>query len=49
MLTKSISASRNKVGGGRTEPNNTPYLPPPVGRLEWSLNPFKMLVSFSFY
>ena len=32
-----------KVGLGRSEPNVAPYLPPPVGRFEFSLNPFKML------
>ena len=32
-----------KVGVGRSEPNVAPYLPPPVGRFEFSLNPFKNL------
>jgi len=32
-----------KVGKGREEPNINPYLPPPLGRFDWSLNPFKML------
>ena len=36
-------ADLNKVGKGREEPNLDPYLPPPVGRFEWSLNPFKLL------
>ena len=36
-------AELNKVGKGRKEPNVAPYLPPPVGRFQWSLNPFKML------
>ena len=31
-----------KVGEGRAEPNINPYLPPPQGRFEWSMNPFKM-------
>jgi hypothetical protein len=31
-----------KNGLGRDEPNCNPYLPPPFGRFEWSLNPFKM-------
>lgn len=31
-----------KVGLGRDEPNCNPYCPPPFGRFEWSLNPFKM-------
>jgi hypothetical protein len=35
-------AELNKVGIGRKEPNVSPYLPPPVGRFQWSLNPFKM-------
>lgn len=33
------------LGSGRENPNMEPYLPPPVGRIEFSLNPFKMLVS----
>ena len=36
-------ASKCPVGKGRSEPNVDPYLSPPVGRFEWSLNPFKML------
>ena len=36
-------AENNKVGKGRSDPNVSPYLPPPVGRFEFSLNPFKML------
>ena len=36
-------AELNKVGLGRKEPNTAPYLPPPVGRFQWSLNPFKLL------
>ena len=31
------------VGAARGEPNNSPSLPPPVGRLKFSLNPFAML------
>ena len=34
-----------KVGKGRDAPNVNPYLPPPIGRFEWSLNPFKMIVN----
>jgi hypothetical protein len=37
-----------KVGKGREEPNCNPYLPPPIGRFEWSLNPFKMIVKKIF-
>ena len=36
-------ADNNPVGKGRSDPNEAPYLPPPFGRFEWSLNPFKML------
>ena len=27
----------------RSEPNNSPYLPPPEGRMQLSLNPFTMI------
>lgn len=37
------NALKNPVGQARQEPNQEPYLPPPVGRIEFSLNPFKML------
>ena len=30
------------VGSARTEPNTNPFLPPPVGRLKFSWNPFVM-------
>ena len=36
-------AEITQVGKGRSEPNVSPYLPPPIGRFEFSLNPFKML------
>ena len=42
-------AKSNPVGKGRTEPNHSPYLPPPTGRISWSLNPFKMIVNFKFF
>ena len=35
-------AEINKVGKGRKEPNINPYLPYPVGRFQWTLNPFKL-------
>jgi hypothetical protein len=41
-------AKSNPVGQGRTEPNHSPFLPPPVGRLSFSLNPIAMFVSFPF-
>ncbi|OQS02130.1 hypothetical protein THRCLA_05475 [Thraustotheca clavata] len=28
------------VGFGRSDPNNSPFLPPPAGRLKFSMNPF---------
>jgi hypothetical protein len=28
------------VGAGRNNPNHSPFLPPPVGRLKFSWNPF---------
>lgn len=38
-------AEMNKVGEARNEPNVNPFLPPPIGRLSFSLNPLKMFVS----
>lgn len=35
-------AKQMPVGNGRSNPNNSPYLPPPAGRLSFSLNPFKV-------
>jgi len=37
-------AKENPVGMGRSEPNNSPWLPPPDGRFEWSANPFSLFV-----
>lgn len=36
-------ALSNPVGEARNDTNMEPYLPPPVGRISFSLNPFKML------
>jgi hypothetical protein len=33
-----------KVGKGRDEPNVNPYLPPPVGRFQFTLNPISLMV-----
>ena len=41
-------AEKRKVGEGRENPNVEPYLPAPVGRITFSLNPFTMLVSSLF-
>lgn len=38
-------AENNRVGEARQEPNCNPFLPPPIGRLSFSLNPLKMFVS----
>jgi len=35
-------AETNPVGKGRENPNNSPFLPPPFGRLTFSLNPWTM-------
>lgn len=34
---------KDKVGEGRSEPNQNPKLPEPMGRLKFSLNPYQML------
>lgn len=36
-------AELNPVGEAQSEPNVNPFLPKPFGRIEFSLNPFKML------
>lgn len=36
-------ASKQPAGKGRNEPNADPYLPAPEGRIEFSMNPRKML------
>lgn len=36
-------ADANPNGKGRSDPNHSPFLPPPEGRIKWSLNPFTML------
>jgi hypothetical protein len=38
-------AKATPVGSARSEPNMDPYLMPPVGRIELTTNPLKMLVS----
>ncbi len=35
-------AAKNPVGSAREDPNIEPYLPPPVGRITFSLNPCAM-------
>jgi hypothetical protein len=36
-------AKMHEVGFGRSTPNQTPFLPPPSGRLKFSLNPCTMI------
>jgi len=36
-------AKTQQLGEGRNEPNMEPRLPPPIGRIQFSLNPFTML------
>jgi len=36
-------AKANPLGEARNDTNMEPYLGPPVGRIQFSLNPFKML------
>ena len=38
-----VRASNSKVGEGRDDPNVNPFLPAPVGRFKFSMNPFSML------
>ena len=40
-LVPKASATAMPAGNGRSEPNDNPRLPEPVGRIEFSLNPFK--------
>lgn len=39
-------AEKNPVGKARDNPNHSPALPQPEGRIEFSINPFKMLNQF---
>jgi hypothetical protein len=43
-ITPGELATSAPVGAGRTEPNHSPFLPPPIGRISFSLNPIKMLM-----
>jgi hypothetical protein len=36
-------ADQAKLGHGRNAPNHSPFMPPPSGRLQFSLNPFTMI------
>lgn len=41
-ITPMAWADKNKIGSAREDPNIEPYLPPPIGRLHFSLNPWEM-------
>ena len=41
IMPKDIAEQR-PAGHGRDDPNSNPFLPPPVGRLQFSVNPFTM-------
>jgi len=38
-----VDAEKQKVGEAQSEPNVNPHLPPPEGRLTFSLNPCTMI------
>ena len=40
LIMPKAEAKINDNGHGRREPNHSPVLPPPTGRLKWSWNPF---------
>ncbi len=42
MFPKGL-ADKNKVGEARNDPNHSPFLKPPEGRLELTMDPVKML------
>lgn len=39
-------AGAQRVGDARSEPNHSPFLPAPIGRIGFSLNPFAMIGQF---
>jgi len=41
-ITTMEFAEKTKVGSAREDPNIEPYLPPPIGRLHFSMNPCEM-------
>lgn len=42
-------AESAKVGKGRDEPNSDPYLPPPIGRMQWTWNPYTLIVIIFYF
>lgn len=43
QLYPTEAAKLQPVGAGRLEPNNSPFLPPPSGRLSFTWNPISLL------
>jgi hypothetical protein len=41
-ITTMEYAETNKIGHARTDPNMEPFLPPPIGRISFTLNPCEM-------
>jgi hypothetical protein len=41
-ITTAACAEKNKVGSARDDPNTEPFLPPPIGRIHFTMNPFEM-------
>jgi hypothetical protein len=41
-ITTKEHAEKNIIGSAREDPNIEPYLPAPIGRLHFSLNPWEM-------
>jgi len=42
-ILPAATAEKNPVGKARDNPNHSPFLPQPEGRIEFSFNPLKML------
>ena len=44
VLPKKI-AEEFKAGKGRDEPNVNPHLPPSIGRMQWTWNPYTLILN----
>ena len=43
-IVSAADAEKSKLGKAREEPNHSPFLPPPIGRISFSLNPWTMFM-----
>lgn len=43
-MVSAADAEKSKLGSARQEPNHSPFCPPPIGRISFTLNPFKMFM-----